>query len=53
MRFSPGCECGPPAPREVPPLELLEFTGNVALAAVLGTLIGLERQWHHERSALG
>ena len=52
MRFSPGCECGPPAPREVPPLELLEFTGNVALAAVLGTLIGLERQWHQHPAGL-
>jgi len=28
-------------------LELLEFTARVGLAALLGTLIGLERQLHH------
>ena len=33
-------------------MELLEFTGNVALAAVLGTLIGLERQWHQHPAGL-
>jgi putative Mg2+ transporter-C (MgtC) family protein len=33
-------------------LDLLEFTGNVALAAVLGTLIGLERQWHQHPAGL-
>lgn len=28
-------------------MELLEFAGRVGLAALLGTLIGLERQFHH------
>ncbi len=33
-------------------MELLEFTGNIALAVVLGTLIGLERQWHQHPAGL-
>lgn len=33
-------------------MELLEFAGNTALAALLGTLIGLERQWHQHPAGL-
>ncbi len=33
-------------------MELLDFTGNVALAALLGTLIGLERQLHQHPAGL-
>lgn len=33
-------------------MELLEFAGNVALAVALGTLIGLERQWHQHPAGL-
>lgn len=31
-------------------MELLEFTGRVGLAALLGTLIGLERQFHRHQA---
>lgn len=33
-------------------MELLDFTANVALAALLGTLIGLERQLNHHPAGL-
>jgi putative Mg2+ transporter-C (MgtC) family protein len=33
-------------------MELLEFTGNVALALLLGTLIGIERQWRQHPAGL-
>lgn len=33
-------------------LELLAFAGNVALAALLGTLIGLERQFRQHPAGL-
>jgi len=36
----------------VPHLELTGFAGNVALALVLGTLIGLERQWRQHPAGL-
>jgi len=33
-------------------LELLEFTGNIGLALLLGTLIGAERQWRQHPAGL-
>ncbi|WP_439625218.1 MgtC/SapB family protein [Gemmata sp.] len=33
-------------------MDLIEFAGNVALALVLGTLIGIERQWRQHPAGL-